>query len=475
MTGIQNKIDIADITLREAGALPAGGLGFKEKIEIARRLDQIHVDVVETAPILNGKTDILFLHTLCPLLKRSVLSCPVELNADSVDTTWDAIKLAQRPRLHVRIPVSTVQMEYQCGMKPPKVLELLSQLTAKCVSLCPDVEVSFVDATRADLEFLKSAIETAISAGAKTLTLCDTAGVMLPYEFSLFLQDVIGNQTANVNWSVECDNNLNLASACEIVSLTHNVVQLKTTTIGTAGPDLVSIGRIMRAKGSSLGVQCGLNMTVLGAAFKQIRQMADRCADGTSPFEHVEVSAYSESNKLTKADDQESVSAAIDKMGYDLSEEDAKNVYQEFQRIVAKKNEVGLKELDAIIASTALQVPPTYKLNSFLINTGNKITSTAHVILEKGGAIVQGLSMGDGPVDAAFLAIEQTIGHHYELDDFQIQSVTEGAEAVADSIVKLRSNGKLYSGRGISTNIVGASIRAYINALNKICYEESAE
>lgn len=476
MTGIQNKIDIADITLREAGTNPTGRLGFKEKIEIARRLDQVRVDVIETAPILNGKTDILFLHTICPLLKQSVLSCPVSLSEESIAATWNAIKSAAHPRLHVRIPVSAVQMEYQCGLKPPKALELIAQQTAQCLALCPDVEVSLVDATRADLDFLRRAIDQVIKAGAKTLTLCDTAGVMLPHEFSLFLQEVItDDHFPNINWSVECNNNLNLANSCEIVSLTHGIVQIKTTTIGSAAPDLVSIGRIVHAKGASLCVQSGLNMAVLGESFKQISQMAERCANGASPFDHVEVSDYADNGKLTKSDDLESVGAAIDHMGYDLSEEDVKNVYEEFQRIVSKKNEVGLKELDAIIASTALQVPPTYKLNSFLINTGNKITSTAHIILEKDGAMVQGLSMGDGPVDAAFLAIENIIGYHYELDDFQIQSVTEGAEAVADSVVKLRSKGKLYSGRGISTNIVGASIRAYINALNKICYEESAE
>ena len=147
-------------------------------------------------------------------------------------------------------------------------------------------------------------------------------------------------------------------------------------------------------------------------------------------------------------------------------------MFESFQR-VAQKKPIGAKELDAVIASTAMQVPPAYKLKSYVINSGNIITATAHVELEKDGRTVSGISIGDGPIDASFLAIEQIIGHHFELDDFQIQSVTEGREAMGEAVVKLRANGKLYSGRGISTDIIGASIRAYISALNKICYEEA--
>ena len=133
-----------------------------------------------------------------------------------------------------------------------------------------------------------------------------------------------------------------------------------------------------------------------------------------------------------------------------------------------------MHELDAIVASVALQVPSTYHLKSFVINTGNVITATAHVELEKDGEIFSGISTGDGPIDAVFLAIEKITGHHYDLDEFQVQSLTEGREAVGTTIVKLRSDsGRLYSGKGVSTDIIGSAVNAYINALNKICFEEN--
>ena len=132
-----------------------------------------------------------------------------------------------------------------------------------------------------------------------------------------------------------------------------------------------------------------------------------------------------------------------------------------------------VRELDAIIASTAMQVPSRYRLENFVSNSGNIISATANVLLDRNGEKLRGVCIGDGPIDAAFLAIEQIIGRHYELDDFQIQSVTEGREAMGSALVKLRSDGKLYSGKGISTDIIGASIRAYLNAVNKIVYEEA--
>ena len=156
-----------------------------------------------------------------------------------------------------------------------------------------------------------------------------------------------------------------------------------------------------------------------------------------------------------------------------LSDEDNLRVFEAFQQVAAKKHFVGTKELDAIIATAAMQVPSTYKLVNYVTNSGSIITATANILIEKDGQQIRGVGIGDGPIDAAFQAIEQIIGHHYELDDFQIQTVTEGRDAMGSALVKLRAGGRVYSGNGISTDIIGASIRAYISALNKIVYEEN--
>jgi 2-isopropylmalate synthase len=163
---------------------------------------------------------------------------------------------------------------------------------------------------------------------------------------------------------------------------------------------------------------------------------------------------------------------AARELGYDLNGEDGQAVWEAVRDVLKHKDRVGARELDAIIASVALQVPPTYQVESYLINSGNNISALAHLKLSHHGRTDEGVALGDGPIDAAFLAVEQIIGQHYELDDFQISTITQNRASMGDALVRLRHNGKIYAGKGISTDIIGASIRAYLNALNKIAYEE---
>ena len=176
--------------------------------------------------------------------------------------------------------------------------------------------------------------------------------------------------------------------------------------------------------------------------------------------------------KLSVNDTVDTVREQIEKLGYDLSDEDITKVYEEFRRLARKKN-VGVKELDAIVASAALQVPATYTIENYVINSGNIITASAQITLKKDGQPMTGVSIGDGPIDAAFHALDQIIGRHFELDDFTIRTVTQEKEAMGNALVRLRSGGRIYSGTGLSTDIIGASVRAYINAVNKIVYEEA--
>ena len=466
------NISVSDITLREEGKINGYTLSFKEKIEIAKLLDKLAVNVIETAPITKGKTDILYLHSIAPLLKNSILSCPAGLSAETAEMAYDAIKDTKKPRLHIMMPVSTVQMEYLFHKKPKAMIEALTQTAKRAKELTNDVEVSLMDATRAEREFLVLAIKTAIECGADTITICDSAGEMLPNEFAEFIKGLCEEvpELANVNLSVECSNALNMAAACAVSCINAGVNQIKTSVISNEYPMLSAVAKIFREKGDSLGVKSEINMTALDNSVNKILMMTRNIGSNT-PFDGGTNTEVGENIVLTENDDIKALSAAVAKLGYELSDEDLGKVFEEFTK-VSKNKKVGAREIDAIVASVAMQVAPTYKLKSYVINNGNIISSSAHIELEKNGTVLSGICIGDGPIDAAFLAIEQITGHHFELDDFQIQAVTEGREAMGSSIVKLRYNGKPYSGKGISTDIIGASINAYINALNKICFEE---
>ena len=455
-----NKIRIADRTLCY------NGYSFKEKIEIARQLEKLSVDTIEIPEIANVKSDTLFVKTVASFVKKSIISVAAGGSLDSVNNAAIALANADNARIRIELPVSPVGMEYTCHKKAPKMLEWIKVVVSAAKEKCNDVEFCAVDATRAESDFLEEAVKVAVEAGATVISVCDTAGGMLPDDFADFASKIAA--TVNVPVGVGCDNKNGFACAQAILSVKKGVEYVKTA-VGNDTVSLETFATMVKNCGDHYGFVTDICFTQLNRIIKQIAWVADNAKSDKS----AQVAGASVEGVLLDAnDDQAAVAAAVSKLGYDLNDDDLSKVYEEFLRVVDKKK-VGAKELEAIVASVALQVPATYKLVSYVINNGNIIPATAQITVKKGDKDMQGISIGDGPVDAAFMAIDQIIGHHYELDDFQIQSVTEGREAMGSALVRLRADGKLYSGNGISTDIIGASIRAYINAVNKIVYEEA--
>ena len=468
------KIRISDVTMKQAGAQNA--LSFKEKIELAKLLDKLGVCVIELEPIVKEKTDSLLVKSIASAVKDSTLALPVALDDRSVSLTWNALKDARHPRLQVCAPVSSVQMEYLFHKKPEAMLNAIRQTLESCRSLCADVEFVADDATRSDPAFLQEAVRTAIAAGAGTVTVCDTAGAMLPNEFTAFIRELYAAvpELKDVCLGVSCSDGLSMADSCAIAAVRYGAGEIKAAAYRMDVVSLPNVAKVLRAKGEFYDAACTVNTTVMGRITGQIARMFESSRSKTSPFD-TGVREEDEGLYLTEHDDLPAVMKAAARLGYDLSEEDGAKVYEAFRAIADKKEKVSARELDAIVASAAMQVPPTYTMESYMVTSGNTVSATASLKLLRQGKALAGVSLGDGPIDAAFLAIEQITGHHYELDDFQIQSVTEGREAMGQTVVKLRYEGKVYSGRGISTDIVGASILAYINALNKIVYEEDGQ
>ncbi|MBP3706328.1 MAG: hypothetical protein J6J13_03640 [Clostridia bacterium] len=458
------KIYIADKTLcREENVF-----SFKEKLEIARQLEKLDVDVIEIPAIENVRADLLFVKTISSFVKDNVISVNSGMSIEGVENAAAALSAARRPRIRVELPVSKVGIEYICHRKQPKMIELVNDLVAAAKERCSDVEFCAVDATRAEEGFLKNIIETAVNAGANAITVCDSAAEIMPDDFACFAQKVSGYiENDDIQFGVSIHNKNGLACASAVLAV-QKCADIVKATVGGEEVPLDTFVNIIKNCGNSYGFSSDINYTEVNRIIKQIDWITGKAKNEKSA---VVVSNDEKEIKLNANDDRATVTAAVSKLGYDLSEDDNAKVYEEFLRVAAKKS-VGSKELEAIVASVALQVEPTYKLVSYVINNGNIIPASAQIRVSKGDMVIDGVCIGDGPIDAAFLAIEQIIGHHYELDDFQIQSVTEGKEAMGSALVKLRSGGKLYSGNGISTDIIGASIRAYINAVNKIVYEE---
>ena len=443
---------------------------FKEKIEICRQLEKLKVDVIELPAIENPKTDILFVRTASSFVGGCVLSVCVGMTGESFDQAMQAVSAAKRARLRIEVPVSPVGMEYGAHKKPPKMIEWVSATVAKAKEACADVEFCAVDATRAEPAFLTAVLTAAKEAGATALTVCDSTGEKMPDEFAAFVRNV--TETVGMPVGVSCDDKNAMAAAAAILAVRAGADTVKTAVDG-ACVSLESFCDIVKNCGNHYGFSAGVQLTEYHRIVRQIARIV--AGKGTDKGASVNIASSSEAGfTLDANDDKTAVAAAVVKLGYDLSEEDMTAVYNEFVRVAAKKN-VGAKELEAIVSGVAMQVPPTYTLISYMVNSsgGNALAASAQIVLDKKGEQLQGICMGDGPIDAAFVALEQIMGCHFELDDFQIQAVTEGKEAMGSALVKLRADGKLYAGTGISTDIIGASIRAYINAVNKIVFEQN--
>lgn len=459
------KINIADITLKKLSQEREIALLFREKTAIAGCADALGSDAIELAPIKNLREDTIIYKTISQNVQNAVVAIPAGFTAEDVQNAWECIKEAKKPRLQIELPTSTVQMEYTYHIKSDKMISKIGELTKLAKELCEDVEFSALDATRTEPEFLISAVKEAEANGATIITICDCAGTSLPEEIAELVAKV--KEAVSVPVCVQVSDGINMAVASAIAAIKAGADGLKCAMSGKNALLTGEISDAIRACSARIGAEININSTTIHAS-------VDEMLVSISHEAYESGKVVSDKKKILLEADSTiaQVAQAAQILGYDLTDSDCGNVHKALMQICEKKGAVGAKELEALIASSAMQAPSTYHLESYTTSSSNLTSSMSQVTLKCNDEIICGVSTGDGPIDSVFRAIEQCIGYHYELDDFQVQSVTEGKEALGSALVRLRNNGKLYSGNGTSTDIVAASIRAYINALNKIVFEE---
>jgi len=462
-------VRISEISMKQKNAAT---LTFREKLELAKLLGRLGLDVIEMPPLGDGRGDSLLLKSMAQTLPDTVIALPCGLEKESIEKAWNALKDAKHPRLQVVCPVSSVQMEYLLHEKSDAIKTKVVNAIKLCKTFCNDVEFVADDATRSESSFLYQIISDVIDAGASLVSVCDQAGNMLPTEYEKFIKDIFSNVPSlnKCQLGVSCCNKLSMADICSLTGAFAGAAEIKASSHPENAASLGNITKVLGVKGEAKDLCSNIKTVEIKRILNQIERIFTETKNKNTPFE--DGVRVDEEKLFTSNDTKETLATEIRRLGYDLSDEDYERVFETFKSIAEKKNSVSSKELDAMVASTALQVPPTYKIENYVINTGNVITATAHMRIYKGDKLLESVSVGDGPIDASFLAIEQITGHHYELDDFQIRAVTEGRTAMGETIIKLRAGGKIYSGRGLSTDIIASGIFAYINALNKIVYEE---
>lgn len=460
------EIKISDITLKKISEDREVSLLFREKSAIAGCADKIGAEVIEFPAVKSPREDKIIYKTIAQNIQNAVLAIPVGFNSEEMAIAWDCIKDAKKPRLQIELPVSTIQMEYTYHVKQAKMLEKISTLIKEAKALCSDVEFSALDATRADEDFLISVVKEAEANGANVITICDDAGASTPDDIAELVSKIKSNVSIPVY--VQVSDKISMAVASAFAAIKNGADGLKCAMVGENALLTGKISDAINACGAQLNAEIKLNSTKIHSSIEDIVACISHDAYDSAK-------TVSEGKKILIDSDSTlaQVSQAATVLGYELSDADIGNVFKVAKQVCEKKGALGYKEFEAIIASSAMQAPSTYHFETYTTTSSNMSSSMSQVTLKCNDEIICGVSNGDGPIDSVFRAIEQCIGHHYELDDFQVQSVTEGKEALGSALVRLRNNGKLYSGNGTSTDIVAASIRAYINALNKIVFEEA--
>lgn len=459
-------IKITDVTLKKLSEDREVSLLFREKSAIANCADALGADVIELPAVKNLREDTIIYKTIAQNVGNATLAIPVGFNKEDIASVWECIKEAKKPRLQIELPVSTIQMEYTYHVKQAAMLEKIAELIKEAKTYCDDVEFSALDATRADEEFLICAVKEAEKSGASVVTVCDNAGVSTPEIIADLVAKV--KEAVNIPVYVQVSDRINMGVASAFAAISKGADGIKCAM---AGKDSLLTGEIsdaMSVCGSQIDAEIKLDTTKIHASIDDMLSNINH-----ESYENEQI--VSEKKKILLDSDSSvaQVSQAAAVLGYELSDSDVGNVYKALMHVCEKKGAVGSKEFEALIASSAMQAPSTYHFETYTTTSSNVANSMSQVTLRCNDEIISGVANGDGPIDSAFRAIEQCIGHHYELDDFQVQAVTEGKEALGSALVRLRNNGKLYSGNGTSTDIVAASIRAYINALNKIVFEEA--
>lgn len=499
----EKHIKIFDTTLRDGEQSPGCSMTLKEKIDMARQLEKMKVDIIEAGFAIASPGDFESVQTIAKELKETTVASLARALEKDIDTAWEAVKYAKRPRIHTFIATSDIHMEYKLKMAPEAVLERAVAMVKYAKRYCEDIEFSAEDATRSNPEFLYRIFEAVIQAGATTLNVPDTVGYTTPMEYAHLISSIREkvNGIHKVDISVHCHNDLGMAVANSLAAVKAGATQVECTVngigerAGNAALEEIAMGLATRY--DYYGIKTGIDTTQIARSSKLLTAITgisvqpNKAIVGANAFAHESgihqhgmlanaqtyeimtpesVGLRTNAMVLGKHSGRHAFEDRLKTLGYELSKEEINRAFEDFKILADKKKTVDDRDIEALLQDDVMNLEEhnLYKLSRFIINSGNTITSTATIALEVEGQVIEEVSAGDGPVDASYKAIEKILKTGATLEDYKIQSITEQEDAQGEAVVKLRRGSKLITGRGLSTDIIESSILAYLNAAQKL-------
>ncbi len=496
------KIIIFDTTLRDGEQAPGAALNPKEKLEIACALSDLGVDVIEAGFPISSEGDFQAVKAITKTVKGVTICGLARAIKKDIDTAYQAIKYARRPRIHVFLATSKIHMKYKLKKAEDEILRLAVQSVRYARRLCPNIEFSPEDATRSQNEFLFKVIEAVIAAGATTVNIPDTVGFTEPEEFGKLIKAIKEN-VPNIDRaviSVHCHNDLGLAVANSLAAIKNGARQVECTINGIgerAGnasleevvmtirtrkdifKDLFTsintpqIYKVSRLVSKLTGFTIAPNKAIVGE--NAFRHEAGIHQDGILKkrityeiLNPQDVGFPASAIVLGKHSGRHAFNSRLKALGFHLNAQQLNNAFRRFKILADKKKDIFDEDLVSIVEEQIRTITPVWRLVDFLITSGTKISPNSTVKLRHRGKTQEDSSSGDGPVDACFKAIDRITGIKGKLLDYRLEAVTSGKDALGEVSLKLIAKGKTVSGRGSSTDIIEASILAYLNAINKI-------
>ena len=497
------KVIIFDTTLRDGEQSPGVALTAADKLEIAQQLAKLGVDVIEAGFPRTSPGDFDAVQTIAREIKTAQIAGLAHANPDAVDDCWGAVKVGVAPRIHVFLSSSDIHIAHQLQKDKESVLEMARAMVARAKGYCGDVEFSPMDATRSDREYVYWMLEQCIAAGATTVNIPDTVGYTIPEEFAQFIRDIMNNvpNIDKARISVHCHNDLGLAVANSLAAVRAGARQVECCVNGigerAGNAALEEVVMAIRTRSDFFNVETGINTKELYRTSRLVSDLTgmslqpNKAIVGANAFRHqsgihqdgilkmretyeimdardIGIPTGGAEIVLGKVSGRHGFKARLEQLGYELTEEELSRAFMAFKELADKKAEIDDRDLEAIVADKLRTTTEVYRLDLVQVSCGDHAQPTATVrLIAPDGSIHSDAAIGTGPVDAVYRAINRIIDVPNELTEFSVKSVTEGIDAQGEVTIRVSANGKSYIGRGADTDVIVASAKAYMNALNR--------
>jgi 2-isopropylmalate synthase len=502
----KDQIIIFDTTLRDGEQAPGATMNLEEKLLIAKTLEKMGVDVIEAGFPAASNGDFEAVNRIAQSIKNSTICGLARAKKSDIERTAEAVKAAARPRIHTFLATSPIHMEFKLKMSEEQVISMIRESVTLARNLCPEVDWSPEDATRSKRDFLFKSIETAIGAGANTINIPDTVGYTTPDEY-FDLISAIKNNVPNIDKAVistHCHNDLGLAVANSLAGMRAGARQIECTINGigerAGNAALEEIVMAIKTRGDAFDVTTKIDTTMITRISKLVSSVTgftvqpNKAIVGANAFAHesgihqdgvlkhretyeimTPQSVGLEQNhlRLGKLSGRAAFKDRVKEIGYELSEDSLNEAFIKFKDLADKKKEILDEDLISLIDDSLIHREARYKLLELEVRCGDiknlgKISEARVKIKIDSGEVETSLQSGDGPVDAIFTTIKKLIPHDAILDLYQVQAVTEGTDAQASVVVRLKQSNRIFSANGADVDVLRASAIAYINCLDRL-------